>query len=533
MLRALTVDERVVDYLRGVNRIGRTARAATSQPLAVADAAADRDGARAGGDGRVGGPRRRDRRARAARRRPVADAQPRRTARRRRDRGRRRGVRATRPAAARCADRAALAALDARQRAEILALLGREALLANVALVVDAAAVGARVGRSRPWSTSSSRRSALRCSSSAPNAGPTQARSLDVVAVRRPTRGEQRSLWQTALARAPELVNGEVDAIVQQFDFGPAAIAEIVAGAARRTGRRRSPGRALWQACREQTGAALDDLARRIDAGYGWDDIVVADDVRAQLRELADQVEQRGRVYEALGLRRPARARPRHHRAVRRPERHRQDDGRRDPRARTSARPLPDRPRRRRQQVHRRDGEEPARACSTRPSAAARSCSSTRPTRCSARAPRSATATTATRTSRSTTCCSAMEDYAGLAILATNRRAALDTAFLRRLRFVIEFPFPGADDRRRIWERVFPPAAALERRRPRRRSRGSSSAAATSGSIAINAAFLAAGGRRARSACRTSMRAAAREYAKLPKPISAAEFGTWVTVARG
>ena len=55
-----------------------------------------------------------------------------------------------------------------------------------------------------------------------------------------------------------------------------------------------------------------------------------------------------------------------------------------------------------------------------------------------------------------------MEDYVGLAILATNRRSALDTAFLRRLRFVVEFPFPGPDERRRIWERVFPPAAELD-----------------------------------------------------------------------
>ena len=35
-----------------------------------------------------------------------------------------------------------------------------------------------------------------------------------------------------------------------------------------------------------------------------------------------------------------------------------------------------------------------------------------------------------------------MEDYRGLAILATNRKSVLDRAFLRRLRFVIDFPFP-------------------------------------------------------------------------------------------
>ena len=40
-----------------------------------------------------------------------------------------------------------------------------------------------------------------------------------------------------------------------------------------------------------------------------------------------------------------------------------------------------------------------------------------------------------------------MESYRGLAILATNMKAALDPAFLRRLRFVVNFPFPGAAER--------------------------------------------------------------------------------------
>jgi hypothetical protein len=50
-----------------------------------------------------------------------------------------------------------------------------------------------------------------------------------------------------------------------------------------------------------------------------------------------------------------------------------------------------------------------------------------------------------------------MERFKGLAILATNRRKDLDEAFLRRLRFVIEFPLPGADERARIWRSVLPP----------------------------------------------------------------------------
>jgi SpoVK/Ycf46/Vps4 family AAA+-type ATPase len=49
-----------------------------------------------------------------------------------------------------------------------------------------------------------------------------------------------------------------------------------------------------------------------------------------------------------------------------------------------------------------------------------------------------------------------MERFKGLAILATNRRKDLDDAFLRRLRFIIEFPIPGLKERQRIWQMVFP-----------------------------------------------------------------------------
>lgn len=49
-----------------------------------------------------------------------------------------------------------------------------------------------------------------------------------------------------------------------------------------------------------------------------------------------------------------------------------------------------------------------------------------------------------------------MERFKGLAVLATNRRKDLDEAFMRRLRYVIEFPVPGFEERFRIWQQVFP-----------------------------------------------------------------------------
>ncbi|WP_282004266.1 ATP-binding protein [Propioniciclava sinopodophylli] len=51
-----------------------------------------------------------------------------------------------------------------------------------------------------------------------------------------------------------------------------------------------------------------------------------------------------------------------------------------------------------------------------------------------------------------------LERFSGLAILASNARAALDTAFLRRLTSVVVFPHPDADARLALWQRAFPDA---------------------------------------------------------------------------
>jgi SpoVK/Ycf46/Vps4 family AAA+-type ATPase len=54
-----------------------------------------------------------------------------------------------------------------------------------------------------------------------------------------------------------------------------------------------------------------------------------------------------------------------------------------------------------------------------------------------------------------------MEAYAGAVILATNLRANMDDAFLRRLDVLVEFPFPEAADRRRLWHGLVPPEAPV------------------------------------------------------------------------
>ncbi len=54
-----------------------------------------------------------------------------------------------------------------------------------------------------------------------------------------------------------------------------------------------------------------------------------------------------------------------------------------------------------------------------------------------------------------------MEEYEGIAILATNLRQNMDDAFVRRLHFIVEFPFPDEEYRQHIWEVTFPPEAPL------------------------------------------------------------------------
>jgi SpoVK/Ycf46/Vps4 family AAA+-type ATPase len=123
-----------------------------------------------------------------------------------------------------------------------------------------------------------------------------------------------------------------------------------------------------------------------------------------------------------------------------------------------------------------------------------------------------------------------MEAFRGLAILATNMKSALDQAFMRRLRFVVNFPFPGPAERKLIWERGFP-------REDRERSLSGTPLGVldydhlarfnlSGGSIhnvALNAAFLAA-----RAGTSVTMplifEAARTEFRKLERPVNEGDF---------
>jgi hypothetical protein len=115
-----------------------------------------------------------------------------------------------------------------------------------------------------------------------------------------------------------------------------------------------------------------------------------------------------------------------------------------------------------------------------------------------------------------------MEAYRGLAILATNMKSALDPAFLRRLRFVVNFSFPGVAERKAIWQKVFPPRTptlGLDLDRLARLN-------LTGGhihNVALNAAFLAARGGTPVT-MPLVLEGARTEYRKLDRPINETDF---------
>ncbi|VTU35476.1 ATP-binding protein [Variovorax sp. PBL-E5] len=120
-----------------------------------------------------------------------------------------------------------------------------------------------------------------------------------------------------------------------------------------------------------------------------------------------------------------------------------------------------------------------------------------------------------------------MESYRGLAVLTTNQRAALDPAFLRRLRFVLQFPFPDLAQREAIWRRVFPdamPRGALDYARLARLPM----AGGHIRNIALNAAFLAAEGGEPLAMAHLA-RAAHHEAAKHERPLAESQTRGWAS----
>lgn len=112
-----------------------------------------------------------------------------------------------------------------------------------------------------------------------------------------------------------------------------------------------------------------------------------------------------------------------------------------------------------------------------------------------------------------------IEAYRGLAILTSNLRANLDTAFMRRITFFVSFPFPDQNLRRCIWEHIFPSAMPAENLDYGKLAR-LNFAGGNIRNIALNAAYIAAD---LDQPVRMEhlLAAARRECAKIDRPLTA------------
>jgi hypothetical protein len=346
----------------------------------------------------------------------------------------------------------------------------------------------------------------------------------------RPTTSEQYHVWQEALGSTAESLNGQVDALVSQFNLSVPVIRAACSQVHMQWQQHRSEAKAdfkrlLWDACRAQARPKLDDLAQRIDSSAQWEDLVLPEAQLQTLRDIAAHVKQRAKVYERWGF------------------------GGKSGRglgisslfagtsgtgktmaAEVLAREL-------RLDLYRIDlsaviskyiGETEKNLRRVFDAAEiggvvllfdeADALFGKR-TEVKDSHDRHANVEVSYLLQR-------MEAYRGLSVLTTNLKTSLDQAFLRRIRFIVQFPFPDLTMRAEIWRRVFPQATPTEGLEPQKLAQ-LNVAGGNIRNIALNAAFLAADAGEAVT-MKHLLKATKNEYIKLERPLTDAEVRGWV-----
>ncbi len=419
----------------------------------------------------------------------------------------------------------------------ILRLVEREAVLFRAAVLVDADSLD---------STDAARAaSVLRLIERLPGAvllstrerRTPRHRTLVTIEVRKPRIEEQRGLWRSALGEGAQNLNGTLRELGAQFDVGAhtiraAAIEARASVSSRRRGRSGDDApsapelaAAAWSACRAQARPRLDDLAERIDTRAGWEDLILPEQQKSVLHEIASHVRRRSVVYEDWGF------------ASR--------GGRglgisalfagvsgtgKTMAAEVIAHDLE-------LDLYRVDlsatvskyiGETEKNLARIFDAAEEGGAVLLFDEADALFGKRSEVKDSHDRYANIEVSylLQRMESYRGLAILTTNLKSAVDTAFMRRLRFVVQFPFPDASHRAEIWRRIFPASTPTEGLDPDKLAQ----LAVSGGNIrnaALNAAFVAADAGEP-VGMRHVLRAAQSEYAKLEKTLTEAETMGWL-----
>ncbi|HSB10231.1 MAG TPA: ATP-binding protein [Blastocatellia bacterium] len=374
---------------------------------------------------------------------------------------------------------------------------------------------------------------------------------LNIIA---PSSAEQRERWQQALGERLSRLDGRLDAVISQFTLSAEAI-DAASAAALSAIDGNVPGpsgespeveaeisngekdcancdvsepssifESLWDACRTQARARLDDLAQRIEPAACWDDLVLPDLQRQILRDIAVHVRQRARIYEEWGFASKG------SRGLGLSALFAGPSGTgKTMAAEVLANEL-------RLDLYRIDLSQVVNKYIGETEKNLRRVFEAAESGGAILLFDEADALFGKRTEVKDShdryanieisyLLQRMETYRGLAILTTNMKSVLDSAFLRRIRFVVQFPFPDAAQRAEIWRRIFPaqtPVGKLDINKLARLN----VAGGNIRNIALQAAFLAA------DSCEPVrmfhlLRAARSEYAKLEKPLTEAEVSNW------
>lgn len=413
---------------------------------------------------------------------------------------------------------------DAVERDRLARLWQREAVLLPAALLVDvgepdreqAAALDAFVGSA-----------AVPLIVAAADPRPSGRRYGERVTVPALGNEEQLGVWAEAFESVPEVSEDQLRQLVAQFSLPPHLIRAAAASAVRdvRSGRDADAGGAAWRAGLAEARAGMDELGRRIESQAGWGDLVLAERQSKVLREIVAHVRRRPVVHQEWGFEATLR------RGLGVTALFAGGSGTgKTLAAEVMARELgldlfvidlsqvvskyigeTEKNLRRVFDAAERGGAlllfDEADALFGKRSEVKDSHD------------RYANLEVSYLLMR-------MEAYRGLAILTTNMKQALDTAFMRRIRFVVDFPFPGESERAEIWRRVLPAQAPTKGVDPELLAR-LTVAGGSIRNIALSGAFLAAEeGDRLRM--RHMLEAARTEYLKLDRSLTPSEVHGWV-----
>jgi hypothetical protein len=355
---------------------------------------------------------------------------------------------------------------------------------------------------------------------------PARQRSMVTFEINTPTSQEQRILWQRSLGQVAEQLNGHIDVLVSQFNLSTPTIegtcARVLGQAQREDPDLKS---ILWQACRQQARPRLEDLAQRMDSTVSWEELVLPDHHIQTLKEVVAHVQQRSRVYEQWGF------------------------GNKSGRglgisalfagpsgtgktlaAEVMANEL-------KLDLYRIDlstvvskyiGETEKNLGRVFDAAETGGAVLLFDEADALFGKRSEVKDSNDRYANIEVgyLLQRMEAYRGLAILTTNLKDSIDTAFMRRIRFTIRFTFPDVQQRMEIWRRVFPKQTPTQGLSPAKLAQ-LNVAGGNIRNIALNAAFLAADAGEPVQ-MKYILAAARSEYAKLERTLTDVEIKGWV-----